>query len=504
MPTQIILLMTDTQRRDMLNCYAGTGLKTPHLDRLAAQGLRFDRAYTCQPVCGPARAALFTGQWPHTNGGWANNIAMSFTTRTLGQRLAEHPGGPIHAAYIGKWHLDGSDYFGFGKCPGGWDAEYWYDMRNYLEELSPEDRIRSRQKSTNRDPIAADFTYAHRCSSRAIDFLQKHKDHDFLLVVSYDEPHGPCLCPPPYSEMYKDYEFPKSPNVWDTLADKPEIQRAWAGKNLAEDKAARDALKIKTPDFLGCHSFVDSEIGRVIDAIDRHAKDALVIYTADHGAALQSHRLSDKGPAMYDEITRIPLIVRWPGKTPANSVCPHPVSHIDIVPTILEAFNIPTPKVLEGKSMLATFRDPATKPNDTIFMEFGRYEIDHDSRAGFVPIRCALGGPEARYKLAINLFDTDELYDLQSDPYEMTNLINSPAHITQRNHLHDAILDWMNNTRDPFRGPCWERRPWRTDARPFSYPYTGMRRQRCPDGDEPLQLDYDTGLPLTQMNVPTL
>src|SRR4051812_1687526 len=108
-PRQVILLMTDTQRRDMLNCYANTGLQTPALDRLAASGLRFEHAYTCQPVCGPARSAIFTGQYPHTNGGWANNIPMNFAVKTLGQRLAA---SGLHTAYIGKWHLDGSDYFG--------------------------------------------------------------------------------------------------------------------------------------------------------------------------------------------------------------------------------------------------------------------------------------------------------------------------------------------------------------------------------------------------------
>ncbi|MCL2639382.1 MAG: sulfatase-like hydrolase/transferase [Phycisphaerales bacterium] len=502
MPTQVVLLMTDTTRWDMLNCYAKTGLQTPHLDRLAAGGVRFDRAYTCQPVCGPARAGLFTGQWPHTNGGWANNLPLANITRHIGQRIKDaNPN--IHTAYMGKWHLDSSDYFGTGECPDDWDPEYWYDMRNYLEELSPEDRVRSRNWKTNRESISADFTFAHRCSNRAIDFLEKHKDKDFLLIVSYDEPHGPSLCPPPYCDMYKDFEFPKAPNVWDTLEDKPEHQRVWADRRLNHDKATRDAVKITRRDFFGSQSFVDSEIGRVVDAIDKNAPDAMVIYTSDHGDALESHRISNKGPAMYDEITRIPLIVRWPGKTPTNTSSSHAISHIDITPTILDAFGIltePLQKVLEGKSILTTFRDPTIKPNDIIFMEFGRYEIDHDSFGGIQPVRCAFDG---RYKLTLNLLFTDELYDLETDPYEMTNLINSPAHVAPRNRLHDAILNWLNTTRDPFRGAVWERRPWRTDARPHTFNYTGYRRQRYPDIGERLQLDYGTGLPLTDMDVYT-
>ena len=229
-PRQAIVLMNDSIRADMLNCYRNTGLHTPNLDRLAASGIRFEKAYTCQPVCTPARSALFTGAYPHSNGAWANSLPLGQTVHTVGQRL--HDKG-IHTAYIGKWHLDGSDYFGTGRPAPGWDPKYWYDQRDYLYELSPKDRVRSRETATNNDPtLTADFTFGHRCSNRAIDFLSKHGNEDFLLVLSYDEPHGPQLCPKPYSEMYKDFVFPGSPNVNDTLADKPEEQRVWADGRL--------------------------------------------------------------------------------------------------------------------------------------------------------------------------------------------------------------------------------------------------------------------------------
>ena len=123
--------------------------------------------------------------------------------------------------------------------------------------------------------------------------------------------------------------------------------------------------------------------------------------------------------------------------------------------------------------MLATFRDPTRRPNDSIFIEFGRFEVDHDGMGGFQPLRAIFDG---RHKLAINLLSSDELYDLKTDPQEMTNLILStaPEHVAIRNALHDRLLDWMNQTRDPFRGYYWERRPWRTDARPATWGYTGM------------------------------
>ena len=98
----VIVIMTDTQRTDMLGCYGNPDMKTPSLDRLAAQGIRFDRAYTCQPVCGPARSAMFTGTFPHSNGAWGNSMPLGDNVKTIGQRLRDNG---IHTAYIGKWHL---------------------------------------------------------------------------------------------------------------------------------------------------------------------------------------------------------------------------------------------------------------------------------------------------------------------------------------------------------------------------------------------------------------
>jgi uncharacterized sulfatase len=118
----------------MLNCYRQTGLRTPNLDGLAAQGIRFDRAYNCQPVCSPARSALWTGLYPHTNGVWGNSMPLGDTVHTIGQRL--HDRG-VECAFMGKWHLSGTDYFNTGNPAPGWNGAYWYDMRRYLSELSP-------------------------------------------------------------------------------------------------------------------------------------------------------------------------------------------------------------------------------------------------------------------------------------------------------------------------------------------------------------------------------
>lgn len=483
---KVVFLMTDTQRYDMVNANVSTGLKTPCLDRLAQSGMRFTRAYTTQPVCQPARAGIFTGFYPHSCNSWTNSCALSEDMHTVGQRLRDNG---VHAAYIGKWHLDGGDYFGWGTCPDGWDPEYWYDMRNYLEELTPEERRLSRAtKTMETQDIAPEFTYAHRCSDRAIDFLKKNgaKD-DFFLAVSYDEPHGPFLCPREYWQQYENYEFPASPNVQDVLVGKPDYQKVWAGERCDKDRAQ---VKLKYKYYFGCNSFVDMEIGRVLDAVREYAgEDVTILYTSDHGDMLESHCMNGKGPAAYDEICRIPLFMAGKGIAP-GSVSEQPVSHINLTPTILELFSIAPAPMMPGKSILSQAKGECERVNDYCFIEFGRYEIDHDGFGGFQPLRAVFDG---RYKLAINLMSGDELYDLQSDPHELHNLIDSEEHYTIACRLHDAILDNMNSTRDPFRGYYWERRPWRKDARAASWDYTGFTRQ-SEDDYRPRQLDYATGL----------
>jgi len=203
-PTQIIFIMTDTQGVNVVGCYGDHGLATPCIDRLAEQGVRFDRAYTTSPVCGPARGAIFTGLYPHSNGCWANGMPQGENVVDIGRRFTD---AGIHPAYVGKWHLDAFDYFGDGRCPDGWDERYWYDMRRYLEELTPEQRRRSRQWGKNiTDPFAAELTFAHRCADRAIDFIDRHRDESFLLVVSFDEPHGPHVCPAEFQRVYEDFD----------------------------------------------------------------------------------------------------------------------------------------------------------------------------------------------------------------------------------------------------------------------------------------------------------
>ena len=371
-------------------------------------------------------------------------------------------------------------------------AQVTASQQALLEELTEEERVASRKKETNRRNIRGDFTFGYRCGDRAVDFLEKHGDEDFFLTMSLDEPHDPGLCPEPYASMFEDYEFPKSPNVWDTLEGKPQYQKIWAGKNRESD---RDKVRIKVPGFLGCNSFADAQLGRVLESIARYAPDALVIYTSDHGDALESHCLYAKGPVMYNEVARIPLLIAGPG-VPEGAVDKNPVSHINLPPLILEYMGVPVPKCFEGRSLLQEVYNPEIRTNDYVVTEFTRYEIDHDGFGGIQMMRAIFDG---RYKLAVHLLDsTDEFYDQEKDPYEMKNLIWDEAYEEEKVRLHRLLLDWMNATRDPFRGYQWEHRQWRKGLGEPTWGYTGYTRQREAEEYEPRQLDYDTGLPMKE------
>ena len=483
MPKQVILIMVDTQRQDMLSCYNPDTLETPCLDRLAAEGVRCNQAFTCQPVCGPARSAIFTGLYPHSNGVVANCTPLGATVKTAGEWLSA---AGIVCGYTGKWHLDGGDYFGYGRCPAGYVPAYWYDMRCFLEELTPEERRLSRQDMSARDddPREED-TYAHRCVDRAIRFVEEYRDRDFFYTLSLDEPHDPSVCPRRFFDLIrqKKYRFRKSPNYRASLRGKPSHHKVWARqfRGVSYETCCNQMEKL-----IACNRFCDYEIGRFLDAVRQAGIEPLIFYTSDHGEMALSHGLMGKGCAMYNEITKVPLLISGGGF--GTGVSEVPVSHIDLLPTVMQHLGCHIPRMLQGKPLQQVLANPDT-PHD-IFIEFTRYETDHDGFMGYQPIRCICDG---RYKLVINLLSSDELYDLQEDPYEKTNLIRDDAHAAVRNALHDRLLEHMNVTRDNERGYWWACRPWRRDKTP-SFRNDGYTRQLIEE--DFVQLDYSTGLPM--------
>ena len=217
MKKQIILLMTDTTRKDMVGCYGNKKMITPNLDALAQEGIRYENAYTCQPVCGPARSAIFTGTFPHTNGMVTNGVPLGANVKTIGQRLTDNG---IKCGYIGKWHLDSpykpyvDTYNNHGKvawnewCPPErrHGFEHWIAYGTYDYHLKP--------MYWNATAPRDSFYYVNQWgpayeADRAIEYIQAQKEskQPFALVVSMNPPHtGYELVPDRYKALYKDMD----------------------------------------------------------------------------------------------------------------------------------------------------------------------------------------------------------------------------------------------------------------------------------------------------------
>jgi uncharacterized sulfatase len=477
-----VFIITDTQNKSMIGAYGNPKVDTPNLDRLAEGGIRFERAYTTCPLCTPARGGIFTGLYPQINGAYCNNIAPHGHVANTGT-VFRHYG--YRACYTGKWHLDGSAYFGDGVPGGGFEPEWWYDGKRYAEEIGPE-MFTAYRSSNDADALRQagfdlEHIWGHRVADRAVDFMEQVGEEPFYLAVSFDEPHGPFVTPPEYWEKFDGSEIPRRPNFFAGAEGKPELLQIQRGQNLERfggsapswEEFASSAMVRK---WYGCNSYIDREIGRVVDAVDRlHGDDTMIIYTADHGGQAGSHGLISKGPMMYEESCNIPFIVRYPGG-PSGAVCNSPAGHIDILPTLLDYAGVEAPEVLNGRSMRPVLEDPSAGYREAAMVNFHRFAINHDSYGEFYPVRCAVDG---RYKLVLNLFETDELYDTAEDPYEMHNRIDDPALAGARDGLHDWLLDEMDRIRDPFRSWRWGSRAWRKVRKPF---YSGGETRNRPEG----------------------
>lgn len=485
----VVLILTDTQPKRMVGCYGEDICQTPNLDRLAAEGVRFDRTYCATPLCTPARNAIFSGLHPIVGGAWGNEMTPARKRPLMGEVLQQ---AGIRAGYTGKWHLDGGGYHGAGLPDGGFEPDWWYDGKNYKEEIGQDRHRELVHALTNgttpkigitpelgalmreHDAAAAlravkcrdEEIWGHRVADHAIDFLERVGDDRFVLVVSFDEPHGPFVMPPEFAGRYSVEDIAPPPNYAAPLDGKPALQQQQAREFPVGDWQDFCAWRLR---HIRCNEYIDTQIGRVINAVDRlHADDTTIIYTSDHGDMMGAHGLLSKGAMMYEECAAVPMMIRQPnglhGKT-----CPTVVSHLDLMPTVLDLLGMEQgarPDVQHGQSLLPMLAGECTDDPGRAFVSFNRFDIYNDRYGEFYPIRCVV---EGQYKLAINLFDRDELYDLQADPLELTNRIEDSALAKVRDRLHQAILAEMHRTHDPLRGAAWTDRPWSQKREPYFY-----------------------------------
>lgn len=302
----VVLIMTDTQNKDMISAYGLPQMRTPNLDRLARSGIRFERAYTTCPLCTPARGGIFTGMHPQLNGATYNGVSLYSHIPHAGHYFRR---GGYRAAYTGKWHLDGDyPYLGSGEPDRGFEPDWWYDGECYRRDVGEETfrkcyKSRAMQARLEEMPEDASLYWAHRVADRAIDFMQQAGDEPFFLGVSFDEPHGPSCAPPSFYRDIDPQEFPVHPTFNRLGEGKPAHHtRISTAKGECPEQDLRSYYRL----YYGCNRFVDSEIGRVLDAVP---DNTIVVYTADHGNCMADYGFWSKGFWMYERDVNIPLII---------------------------------------------------------------------------------------------------------------------------------------------------------------------------------------------------
>jgi uncharacterized sulfatase len=280
-----------------------------------------------------------------------------------------------------------------------------------------------------------------------------------------------------------DFAFPNGPSWNEDLSAKPAHYQRWA-----QNRYCTASPTYGNRSYFGCNRFVDRMIGEVLEDVARHDRGRTwTVYTSDHGEMHGAHGgLAAKGPSTYDEIARIPLLIRGPGVVPGLQRATA-VSHLDVLPTLLELAGVAVPAAVDGGSLLPVLG--AEQPAREVPVEFHRYELIHDGFMDWSPMRALVGW---NWKLTLHERYGDELYDSASDAHECRNRIADPAAAAVRDAMHDRLLAWMDARNDPLRGTAWRQRSWRDLG---AMPFTATARVLHDDGVRPSYLEYHTGRP---------
>ncbi|GAB4532133.1 MAG: sulfatase-like hydrolase/transferase [Anaerolineae bacterium] len=467
----ILLIITDQQRADTLGFIGRTPCRTPNMDRLAAEGISFDRAMTTSPLCTPARASIFTGQYPHQVGMMSNNKALR-ATATLTDRLRARG---YHTAYAGKWHLDAQHPPYEPADPAARGVEYERSLPRWFERYAgqePEDytawcqanglpdgwafnnpALRTTRKpsmsvpKTARLNMAPDQTIDGWITDIALRFLaERPANCPFFLVIGYQGPHPPFAVPEPFYSMYDPAAIPEPPNFRPSPG-KPRANTTGFYHQLWLDHGQEwEAWQKSVAVYWGFVTLIDDQIGRLLQALEDEGMldDTLVIFTSDHGEMLGQQGLWHK-MVPYEEAIRVPLVMRCPRRISAGLRSKAVTSVMDIAPTILSVIGERIPEEMLGRDLSPAFQDGAEFQSDPF--RFAEHKpLGEWHRA--VEWRLVTNN---QFKYVWNHGDLDELYDLLADPYERLNLIDDPVMQPVVREYRALLRSWMRETSDPLR-----------------------------------------------------
>lgn len=419
MKPNIIFYFSDQQRWDTL-----TPELMPNVWQLGEEGIRYENSYTCQPVCGPARACLQTGLYATTCGCFWNGIPLPGYIKPLAEYFNE---GGYDTAYIGKWHLasDRLPKIGFhcetSAVPeskrGGY--KYWR-AADVLESTSHGYDGFVFDNDNNR----IDFTgYRADCiNDFAIEYVKnRKKDKPFFMFVSQLEPHhqndhGHFEGPRETVENYKDYPLP------DDLT-------AFSGNYAAE-----------YPDYLAAINRIDDNVGRLVEALKASGEydNTVIIYTSDHGCHFKTRNLEYKR-SCHDSCSHTPLVIGG-GAFRKGRIDKRLVSLIDLPPTMLEFAGIPVPDSYAGKSLLSQYESGESR--DCVFMQISESQVGRAIRTHKYKysVRAAASGELCH---SARIYYEDYLYDLENDPCELNNLVKDENYASVRAKLRAMLIREM-------------------------------------------------------------
>ncbi len=483
----VLMIMTDQQRKDSLGCYGNPKVATPNLDRLSRESVTFERCYVANPICMPARLSLFTGMKASNHGLWTNGVLLDRELDTLASELGKNgyqtaSFGKIHFTPYGgdggNWEsqnlwrsMDDSTqwngpYWGFDHVEltlahtsmlahyGRWFKEHGGEpsmLKSPVVETSNSEASPG-QKMNMKDPAGEDSWVRHMSvqlhdstfvAERTVDYLRKRRDKSrpFFAVASFPDPHHPFNPPEEVASLY-DYDDVVMPSGGpQDLASRPthylqHFHGAWHRKGTVKPKHEGGVGESLTRERIA-HTYamvdlIDRSIGKILDTLaeENLTEDTIIIFTADHGELLGDHGLWLKGPFYYEGLVNVPLMIRIPGTTPFRSR--QLISTIDIMPTLCEALGIPIPYYVDGISQLPHVADPTKAVREHCLIEYrnGYEEQDISSKAIITK----------QFKYVLYQTGQQELTDLVNDPKETTNLIDEEGYREVVATLKDTLL----------------------------------------------------------------
>ncbi|CAM3400010.1 sulfatase-like hydrolase/transferase [Occultella aeris] len=462
----ILLISTDQQRFDMVGAYGNTAVSTPNLDRLAEQGVLFENCYVQNPVCAPSRASLMTGRHVSAHGLHANGVDLAAHEELFSKRLAD---AGYDCGLVGKLHLgacfggraeprldDGFRVFRWAHDPYPGSPTNAYHQ--WLQGRHPDLYSDTLQQPRLFDSMPTHAHYSHWIGEETIDFLRSSRDRDkpFFFVANFFDPHHGFGAPEEYIRRYDDVDLPPVVTRDGELDSKPPIQteasqRSYGGHAPGYTSYSPEALQEVRKAYYAMVSLVDDEVGRVLDALadEGLADNTVVVFTSDHGEMLGDHQLMLKGPFMYECAVRVPLIVRWPGIASPGARRSELVQWVDLAPTFLQAAGLPVPPAIQGASLEGLIRGGDPDWRDWAMCQYRDSGHPYDPPVHVTMLR------HDRWKLVVHhgrpataRAYTGELYDLQADPDELTNLWDDEAYRSTRGALQEKLIDVLVATED--------------------------------------------------------